>query len=110
MLIMAGAFQGLSIYIVTIGAYLVLFILQNLRRPLCVTYISDKVPHRVMASGLSVESLVKTLTMTILAPACGYIADIAGVGITVAAAGVLMGFLYLPLRLRKPGQESASAL
>ncbi len=110
MLIVAGAFQGLSLYVVTIGAYLVLFILQNIRRPLCITYISDKVPHRVMASGLSVESLVKTLAMTILAPACGYVADIAGVGITVAAAGVLMGFLYIPLRLGAPGQESASAL
>lgn len=110
MLIIAGAFQGLSIYFVTIGAYLVLFVLQNLRRPLCVTYISDKVPHRVMASGLSVESLVKTLAMTILAPVCGYIADIAGVGITVAAAGVLMGFLYLPIRLGESGQESAPVL
>jgi len=110
MLIIAGVFQDISVYVVTIGAYLVLFILQNLRRPLCVTYISDKVPHRVMASGLSVESLIKTLAMAILAPACGYLADLAGVGITVAAAGVLMGFLYLPLRLRKSGQESASAL
>ncbi|MEN8209221.1 MAG: MFS transporter [Candidatus Fermentibacteria bacterium] len=104
MLIIAGAAQGMSVYLVAIGAYLVLFILQNLRRPLCVTYISDKVPHKVMASGLSVESLVKTLAMTILAPACGYLADLAGVGITVAAAGVLMGILYLPLRLGKPEQ------
>jgi len=110
MLIIAGIFQGLSVYIVTIGAYLVLFTLQNLRRPLCITYISDKVPHRVMASGLSVESLMKTLVMTILAPVCGYLADLAGVGITVTIGGVLMGLLYLPLRLRKPGLESASAL
>jgi len=63
-----------------------------------------------MASGLSVESLVKTLAMAVLAPACGYLADLAGVGITVAAAGVLMGFLYIPLRIRISGQESASAL
>jgi len=109
MLIIAGAAQGLSLYIVTIGAYLVLFILHNLRRPLCVTYISDKVPHRVMASGLSVESLIKTLTMAVLAPACGFVADMAGVGITVGAAGLLMGFLYLPLRLRISVQESVSA-
>ncbi|MCK4807276.1 MAG: MFS transporter, partial [Candidatus Aegiribacteria sp.] len=109
MLILAGVFQGLSVYVVTIGAYLVLFTLQNIRRPLCVTYISDKVPHRVMASGLSVESLIKTLAMTILAPVCGYIADLAGVGITIAAAGVLMGLLYVPLRLGKPVRESAFA-
>ncbi len=110
MLIVAGVFHELSVYAVTIGAYFVLFTLQNLRRPLCITCISDKVPHRVMASGLSVESLMKTLSMTILAPACGYLADTAGVGITVASAGVLMGLLYVPLRLGKPVQESASVL
>ncbi len=109
-LIIAGIFQELSLYVVVIGAYLVLFTLQNLRRPLCVTYISDKVPHRVMASGLSVESLIKTLFMAILAPVCGYVADLAGVGITVASAGLLMGLLYVPLRLRKQVQESASVL
>lgn len=101
MLIIAGIFQELSVYIVTIGAYLVLFMLQNLRRPLCVTYISDKVPHRIMASGLSVESLIKMLVMMVLAPVCGYIADTAGIGIAVAGAGVLMGLLYIPLRLKR---------
>ncbi|MCD4700662.1 MAG: MFS transporter [Candidatus Aegiribacteria sp.] len=110
MLIIAGVFYGLSVYVVTIGAYLVLFTLQNLRRPLCVTYISDKVPGRVMASGLSVESLIKTLVMTILAPVCGYIADLAGVGITIASAGVLMGLLYVPLKLTKSVQESAPVI
>jgi MFS family permease len=109
-LIIAGIFQELSVYMVTVGAYLVLFILQNIRRPLCVTYISDNVPQRVMASGLSVESLIKTLFMTVLAPVCGYIADAVGIGIAVAGAGVLMGFLYIPLRLKRPEQESASVL
>ena len=109
-LIIAGVFQELSIYLVTIAAYLVLFALQNLRRPLCVTYISDKVPHRIMASGLSAESLIKMIIMTVLAPVCGYIADIAGIGTAVAAGGVFMGLLYLPLRLGKTGQDSASTV
>ncbi len=101
MLIIAGIFQEMSIYLVTILAYIILFVLQNLRRPLCVTYISDKVPHMIMASGLSAESLIKMIIMTVLAPVCGYVADIAGIGIAVAAGGVLMGLFYLPLRLGK---------
>jgi len=109
MLIITGIFQILSIYAITVSAYLVLFILQNIRRPLCVTYISDKVPHRIMASGLSAESLIKMLIMTVLAPLCGYIADIAGIGTAIAAAGVLMGLLYLPLRLREPAKASAQS-
>jgi MFS family permease len=106
MFAVAGAFQELSFYAVTIAAYLVLFVLQNLRRPLCVTYISDKVHHKVMASGLSVESLVKMLVMTVLAPLCGFVADTAGIGIAVASAGILMGILYLPLRIADPLNRS----
>lgn len=100
MLIIAGVFQELELFAVTVVSYMVLFILQNLRRPLCVTYISSRVPSNVMASGLSVESLLKMLVMTILAPACGYLADRAGIGIAVASAGILMLGLYVPLKLR----------
>jgi len=110
MLAAAGVFQEFSLYIGSIAAYLVLFILQNLRRPLCVTYISDKVHHKIMASGLSAESLVKMLVMSILAPICGYIADTAGIGYAISGAGVLMGFLYLPLKLGRKMQESVSAV
>ncbi len=100
-MIIAGIFYELSVFAVTIASYFVLFSIQNLRRPICVTYISEHVPDRVMASGLSAESLLKMLVMTVLAPCAGYLADRAGIGTAVISAGILMAVLYIPMRLRE---------
>ena len=75
---------------VTIAAYIALYVLQNLRRPLCVSYISDRVHSRVMSVGLSVESLTKVILMAALAPVCGYFADTFGVGWTILLSGILL--------------------
>jgi MFS family permease len=97
--LLAGIFQNLQVYSVTIAVYVVLFSLENLRRPLCVSYISDRVHSKVMSVGLSVESLTKTLLMAVLAPLCGFAADTLGIGVMLVLSGVLMGLLYLPLKL-----------
>ena len=107
LIIIAGIFCELSIYAVTIASYLALFSLQNLRRPICVTFISEKVPDRVMASGLSAESLLKMLVMTVLAPCAGYLADRAGIGTAVISAGILLAVLYIPMRLRSVNSSTA---
>ncbi len=96
----AGFFQLRSLYLLTVFAYVVLYMLQNLRRPLCVSYISDRVNSRLMSVGLSVESLTKTILMALLAPVCGYIADRYGIGVTILGSGILMGTLYMALRLK----------
>ncbi len=101
LLVLAGVFQMMSIHAVTVAAYVALFTVQNLRRPLCVSYISDKVHTRVMSVGLSVESLTKTLLMAVLAPIFGYAADTAGIGPAIALGGGMMWLLYIPLKLAK---------
>lgn len=97
----AGLFQGLGLFAVTIIAYVALYAVQNLRRPLCVSLISDMVHNRVMSVGLSVESLAKTLMMAVLAPLFGYVADRTGIGPMIAAAGVMMLILMVPLRISR---------
>jgi MFS family permease len=98
--LMAGSFQSLRIYAVTVLAYVALFSLENLRRPLCVSYISDRVHSKVMSVGLSVESLAKTLLMAVLAPLCGFAADTLGIGLMLLLSAGFLGLLYLPMRIR----------
>jgi len=102
-LMVAGISQYRSMFFVTISAYLVLYVLQNLRRPLCVSCISDRVDSRIMSVGLSVESLTKTLLMAVLAPLCGYGADRLGIGPMIALSAIIMAAIYFPLRLRTTG-------
>jgi len=71
-----------------------MYVLKNIRRPMNVGYISEQISHRTMASGLSVESLVKTLVAAPLAPAVGWIADTYGVGIALAVLGAAMVSVY----------------
>ncbi len=99
-----GAWAGVNG--LAIGAFVVLYLLQNLRRPLMVGYLADVIPHRVMASGLSVESQLRTLALAALAPAVGKLADLWGIGpaiLTLAAAGLL---LWPLLRVRLPEPAS----
>lgn len=99
-----GAWAGVNG--LAIGAFVVLYLLQNLRRPLMVGYLADVIPHRVMASGLSVESQLRTLALAALAPAVGKLADLWGIGpaiLTLATAGLL---LWPLLRVRLPEPAS----
>ncbi|MEA1927936.1 MAG: hypothetical protein U9N73_06985, partial [Candidatus Auribacterota bacterium] len=78
-----------------------LFLLQNARRPVNIAYISEKISHRTMAAGLSVESQIKTLFMAILAPAVGLLADNLGIEYALILAGAAMGILSSAVWLHK---------
>jgi MFS family permease len=93
LLVMAGGSVGAGIPGMAIVFFLLLFLLQNARRPINITYISEKISHRAMASGLSAESQIKTLLMAILAPAVGFLADRFGIGSAMITAGAAMGIL-----------------
>lgn len=108
LLLLAGIGAQYGIYGLAIACFVGLYLLQNLRRPMMVGYLSDVIPQRMMASGLSVESQLKTLVLAALAPLVGYLADMVGVGFSLAivAAGTL---LLLPLlRVRAPTAEAVS--
>ncbi|MCF6278192.1 MAG: MFS transporter [Anaerolineales bacterium] len=87
-----GNLVALSIFV-----FLGFYILHNLRRPMNVAFISDRISHRVMASGLSVESQFTTILTAIFAPLLGLLADYFGVGIALAVfgAGVLGMYAFV---------------
>ncbi len=74
---------------IAIVAFLVLYVLQNLRRPVMVGYLAELIPQRTMATGLSVESQLRTLIMAGLAPIVGMLADRFGVGLAVGVIGLI---------------------
>jgi len=77
--------------------FLLFYMLQNVRRPMNVSFISDKISNTVMASGLSVESQFTTILTAIFAPILGALADHYGIGtaLMILAAGVLLLFLIV---------------
>lgn len=92
LLIAAGAASWLSLEGIAIAAFLGVFMLQNLRRPMLVGYLADRMEHCSMASGLSVEAQLRTLIMAGLAPLLGWLADAVGVG---SAIVLISGSVFL---------------
>ena len=107
LIIFSGLFQRLGIQLAAVAVFFLLFVLENLRRPVNISYISDTIDHKTMASGLSVESQLKTLLMAILAPVIGFLADKLGVGLALMLAGLLMAALFFLVSLRSAGSKGS---
>ena len=92
LLLLAGTADWLSLRSIAIVAFLGAYVLQNLRRPMLVGFLADRVQHCAMATGLSVEVQLRTLLVAAMAPLLGWFADQLGVGggILLLSAGVLL--------------------
>ncbi len=101
-ILIAGLFLKLNIHLVAIISLMLLYVLQNLRKPVMVAYISSKAPSAALTSTLSVESQLKTVFTAFSAPVVGWMADSLGVGMALLVLGIVMTTLNIPLNL-KPG-------
>ncbi|MBT3273672.1 MAG: MFS transporter [Spirochaetales bacterium] len=89
--------------IVPVILFMVIYLVQNMRRPIGVSVVSDRVPDDILATVLSVESQVQSLIAAIVVLVIGAAADTAagnvGVGILVASA---VGLAALPVLWIRP--------
>ncbi len=90
-IIVTGLFLFSGFTVISVVLFILFYMLHNLRRPLSIGYISELISNRVMATGLSGESQLKTIMVALLAPVMGSIADALGIG----PALFIMGFLLL---------------
>jgi len=80
LIIIAGLFFIFELPVYIIFLFIMLYVLQNVRRPINIGFISENISHDVMASGLSVESQLKTLFVAVMSPLMGLIADSVNIG------------------------------
>ena len=98
-LLIAGLATWQNLAIVSIIIFLLFYVLQNLRKPMNVAFISDQISHKVMASGLSVETQFTTILVAIFAPILGALADTFGVGPALAVLGAATLLFYSFVRV-----------
>lgn len=92
--IIAGVATHFDVRILAILLFVLLYSLQNLRRPMNVGFISENIDSKIMATGLSFETQLKTIFIAILSPIMGFFADTFGIGIALCLIGVLVGMGY----------------
>ena len=98
-------FSGLFLYfdkpVVAVLFFTGIYIFQNIRRTLIISYLSDLIGPRVMASGLSAESQLQTILIVIFAPVLGWIADSAGIAYGLMITSLIFVLIFPLLKLSK---------
>ncbi len=93
-LFIAGLAARLDWVIISVLVFLGFYMLQNVRKPMNVAFISDQISQNVMASGLSFEAQITTILVAVFAPLMGALADSYGVGAALIALSVAALFSY----------------
>ncbi len=94
--ISVGVFFSIKWYILAVGFYVLVFMIENLRKPAGMAYVADQLDKDILATALSTESQLKSLIAGGLAILLGSIADSFGIGQAMMVVSVF-ALLLLPV-------------
>lgn len=86
---LSGIFFHYGFYFVSIFFYVGIYLIENLRNPIGVAYVSELYNDDVLATALSANSQAKSIIAALIAPVLGFLADQYGIGIGLIALAVL---------------------
>jgi len=98
--ILSGLFYNLGFAWIAILFFLLIFVIENARKPIGVSYIADLIKKDILATTLSVESQIKTLFTAVIALLLGYLADRFGLGPALAIISGVFVLVFPLFRLR----------
>ncbi len=104
----SGAFEHLGIPVLAVFLYLGIYVIENLRKPMGITYVSERMEQQSLASALSVESQAETLFAAGIAPLLGVLSSLFGLGVGVMLVSGLC--LVLGLLLRLPADKAPTTI
>ena len=79
--IICGIFYIYELWVISLIAFVGIYIVENIRRPIMTGFVADNVENEVLASVISVESSLRTIMTAVTALVFGLIADSYGIGI-----------------------------
>jgi MFS family permease len=89
--------MGTTLWLVfSVLLFVMLYVIENIRRPVGVSYVAGLLDRKILATSLSVESQVRGLFAAILAPLMGFLADKLGIGQALLIVSVFL-ILIIPL-------------
>ena len=92
----SGVTYLLGLPAVTIVCFIIVFLIENLRKPIGIAYVSDALEQDILATALSAESQITSLVAAVLSPLIGLAADGLGIGPAVALIAAVL-LLSIPL-------------
>lgn len=88
----SGIFFHYEFYFASILFYIGIFLVENLRNPIGVAYVSELYQDDILATALSTNSQAKSLFAAIFALTLGFLADKFGIGVSLSAIAILILF------------------
>ena len=79
----SGLFMIFEIWSLALVAFVVVYLIENARKPILTGILSNHVPNEILTSIISAESFYKTIITSVLAIGLGVIADNFGIGVSL---------------------------
>ena len=98
--ILVGVFYDLRLSVVSIVLYIGIYIIENLRKPMGISYVTDMMQQDILATALSAQSQASSLAAAIIALLIGFLADNYGVGNSLIIVSIIL-ILTTPLYIAK---------
>ncbi len=99
--IFSGIFLSFKWTLLAAVLYFGLYLIQNIRRPLIVSYLSEILPSNIMASGLSTATQLETIIVIVASPLLGALIDAFGLGVGIVVIGLLFLFFFYLVSLSR---------
>ncbi len=96
--IICGVFYFYGLWIIAIIAFVGIYIVENIRKPILTGIIADNVPNEILTSVISAQSLLRTILTAILALVFGLLADNFGIGISFVAVSLFLTLSTILIR------------
>ncbi|MCK5857588.1 MAG: MFS transporter [Bacteroidales bacterium] len=97
--VLSGLFYANGYTGVSILFFVGVFLIQNLRMPIGISYVTEIINKDILATVLSAESQTHSIIAAVLAPLIGYLADAYGLGYALAGVSglllILLPFVWL---------------
>lgn len=92
----SGWFFFENFYALAVVCYSGIYLIENLRKPIGISVVADRLEKDVLATALSAESQAETLFAAMIAPLIGFAADRWGLGFALMSVSGLL-ILLMPL-------------
>lgn len=108
--IFCGLLSGLAYWagmpLIAVILYICIYVIENLRKPMGIAYVTERMERDSLASSLSVESQAETLFAVIIALLIGFFSNLLNLGLGLLVVSVLA--LLASLAFRLPSLQKSS--
>ncbi len=87
---LCGVLFIFNLWVITLIAFVGIYIVENIRKPILTGFVADNVPNEILTSVISAQSLLKTILTVILSLIFGVVADAFGIGVSLVTISVFL--------------------